>query len=95
MAIALRAAGVPAEVSNTAGTYVCNHLMYGVLHFLARSGIEARAGFVHVPFAEEQVLDKPGKPALAVATMARGVEAALAAALAHEHDIVAAEGKLD
>ena len=58
MAAAMRAAGVPAEVSNSAGTYVCNHLMYGVLHYLAASGHRARAGFIHVPYSEEQVLDK-------------------------------------
>ena len=45
----IRAAGVPAHLSNSAGTYVCNHLMYGVLHFLAASGSKARAGFIHVP----------------------------------------------
>lgn len=74
---AMRKAGVPAEVSNSAGTYVCNHLMYGVLHYLAANGSQARAGFVHVPYAEEQVLDKPGVAALSLATMVRGVEAAL------------------
>jgi pyroglutamyl-peptidase len=95
MAAAMREARVPAEVSNTAGTYVCNHLMYGVLHYLAGTGNPARAGFVHVPYAEEQVLDKPGKPSLAIATMARGVEAAVAAALAQEQDITIAAGKLD
>ena len=95
MTAAMRAAGVPAEVSNSAGTYVCNHLMYGVLHVLAGSGSSARAGFIHLPYAEEQVLAKPGKPALAVATMAKGVEAAIGAALERTHDIAAAEGKLD
>lgn len=95
MVQAMRAAGVPAQVSNTAGTYVCNHLMYGVLHFLAASGSEARAGFVHVPYAEEQVLDKAGTAALSLATMARGVEAAIVAARGHAVDIRQAEGTLD
>ena len=95
MVAGMRAAGVPAEISNTAGTYVCNHLMYGVLHFLAASGRGARAGFIHVPFAEEQVLDKPGVPALAVATMVRGVEAAIAAAILHAEDIRVSEGRTD
>ncbi|MGE5096178.1 MAG: pyroglutamyl-peptidase I [Betaproteobacteria bacterium] len=95
MAVAMRAAGAPSEVSNTAGTFVCNHLMYGVLHYLAGSGSPARAGFIHVPYAEEQVLEKKGQPSMAIATMARGVEAAIAVAVAQEHDIAAAEGKLD
>lgn len=95
MAAAMRAAGAPAEVSNTAGTYVCNHLMYGVLHFLAASGRDARAGFIHVPYAEHQVLDKPGVPALSIATMTQGVEAAIAAARRHSRDIKVSEGTLD
>ena len=95
MVQAMRAAGVPAELSNSAGTYVCNHLMYGVLHFVAASGHAARAGFVHVPYAEEQVLEKRGVPAMAVASMARGIEAALAAACATTADVKTAEGTLD
>jgi pyroglutamyl-peptidase len=95
MAAGMRAAGVPTEVSNSAGTYVCNHLMYGVLHFLAASGIDARAGFIHVPYAEEQVLDKPAIPAMAVASMTRGVEAGIAAARTTAQDLRIAGGTLD
>ncbi len=80
MVAEMRAMGVAAEVSNSAGTFVCNHLMYGVLHFLAASGQEARAGFIHVPYAEEQVIDKPDTPSMAIATMVRGVESAIEAA---------------
>ena len=95
MAAAIRAAGVPAEVSNSAGTYVCNHLMYGVLHYLAASGQRARAGFIHVPYSEEQVLEKGDTPAMAVGSMVKGVEAAIAAAHDHRHDIKVSEGALD
>ena len=95
MTAAMRAAGVPAEVSNTAGTYVCNHLMYGVLHFLAASKSPARAGFIHLPFAEAQVLDKPGISAMSLDTMARGVEAAITAAATHAQDSKISEGRLD
>ena len=84
---AMRAAGVPAEVSNSAGTYVCNHLMYGVLHYLAASGRSARAGFIHVPYSEEQVLDKAAIPAMSIVTMARGVEAAIIAAARNRVDV--------
>lgn len=95
MARAMREAGVPALVSNTAGTYVCNHVMYGVLHFLAASGNPARAGFIHVPYAEEQVLDKPGAPSLSLASMVRGVRAAIEAAQHHGADIRVSEGTID
>ena len=92
MAAAMRKAGVPTEVSNSAGTYVCNHLMYGVLHFIAASGTPARAGFIHVPYSEAQVVDKAGIAGMSLATMAKGVEAGIAAAIAHRSDIAASEG---
>jgi pyroglutamyl-peptidase len=95
MVAAMRAEGVPAEVSNSAGTYVCNHLMYGVLHYLAASGTRARAGFIHVPSSEEMALDSRGKPSMALATMVRGVEAAIAAAQGKVHDVKLADGALD
>jgi len=95
MAVAMRAAGVPAEVSNTAGTFVCNHLMYGVLHYLAGTGREARAGFIHVPYADEQVRARRGTPSMAVATMVEGIEAAIADAAATRTDLAVVEGTLD
>ena len=95
MVAAMREAEVPAEVSNSAGTFVCNHLLYGVLHFLAASGRPARAGFIHVPWLESQAVTRPGEPAMALATMTRGVEAAIAAALDTAIDVKMAAGKLD
>jgi len=95
MAAAVRAAGVPAEVSNTAGTFVCNHLMYGVLHYLAASGYRARAGFIHVPYSEAQAAGHRDSPSMSVATMVRGVIAAIAAARDNRHDIHAPDGALD
>jgi len=95
MVAAMRRAGVPTDLSNSAGTYVCNHLMYGVLHFLAASGGTARAGFIHMPYSEEQVLERPAIAALSIATMVKGVEAAIEAARAHSEDLKNSEGKLD
>jgi pyroglutamyl-peptidase len=92
MTAAMRRAGVPTEVSNSAGTYVCNHLMYGVLHLIASAGLDARAGFIHVPYAEAQVVDKAGVAAMSIETMARGIEAGIAAAAARRTDIAASEG---
>jgi pyroglutamyl-peptidase len=92
---AIRAAGVPVEVSNSAGTYVCNHLLYGMLHFIAASGTNARGGFIHVPYAEEQVIDKRDAPAMSLESMTRGIAAAIEAAVEHHSDIVSAEGNLD
>jgi pyroglutamyl-peptidase len=74
---AMRAEAIPAEVSNSAGTFVCNHLMYGVLHHLATRKISCQAGFIHLPYLIEQVLDKTDKPALSKANMVAGIKAAL------------------
>ena len=95
MARGIRAAGVPAEVSNSAGTFVCNHVMYGVLHYLAATGNRARAGFIHLPYAESQVHDKPDAPAMSLESMTKAIEAAIGAAIEHPHDIGVPEGALD
>lgn len=75
----IRAAGVPAELSNSAGTYVCNHLMYGVLHHIAREFPGMRGGFIHVPFLHEQALTRPNMPSLSMRDLTAGLEAAVAA----------------
>jgi pyroglutamyl-peptidase len=75
---ALRERGVPAEVSQSAGTFVCNHVFYGLQHALA--GTRARSGFVHVPYLPEQARARPGTPCLALGTMLDGVRTALGVA---------------
>lgn len=80
MVAALRAGGVPASVSQTAGTFVCNHVFYGLMHELhSRPG--ARGGFMHLPLLPEQAAHLRGQPSLALATQITGVRLALAAAL--------------
>lgn len=91
MTAAIRAAGLPASVSNSAGTFVCNHLMYSVLHLLAREYPGVRGGFMHVPFAPEQVVSRPA-PSMALRDIARGIEAAISAIVQHEKDIASVEG---
>ena len=91
MAAAIREAGLPASVSNTAGTFVCNHLMYGVLHLLAREYPGVRGGFMHVPFAPEQVTNRPA-PSMSLRDIARGIEAAIGAIARNGADIASIEG---
>ena len=69
MVTAMRRAGVPAAVSNTAGTYVCNHIMYQVLYMIDHEFPGKRGGFVHVPYSPQQVVDKPGQPCLGIDDM--------------------------
>jgi len=93
MVEAIRKAGIPATVSNTAGTFVCNHLMYGILHTLAALDRPVRGGFIHVPFVPGQVIAKPFVPSMALADITRAIEVAIAAIIAHETDITQAGGK--
>lgn len=79
MLAALREAGIPAEVSQTAGTYVCNHVFYGLMHALRNRRI--RGGFVHIPYAPEQAAHHPGTPSLPVETASQGLRIALQVAL--------------
>ena len=79
----LRAAGIAAAVSNTAGTFVCNHVFYALMHRLATvpALAQARGGFVHVPYTPEQVADRPGTPAMALELQVEGIRQALRSAL--------------
>lgn len=93
MVQAMQEAGVPAEVSYTAGTYVCNDVMYSLLHTLATRHPGVRGGFLHVPYATEQATHLPAStPSMTVDDMARGIAVALEAALTHEKDVDVATG---
>lgn len=91
MVSAMRAAGVPASVSQTAGTFVCNHVMYGLLHTL--SGIQdVKGGFIHIPYLPEQAAAHPGAPSMAAETVRYGLEIAIATALQVAEDIAVTGG---
>ena len=81
---ALRASGLPAAVSQTAGTFVCNHVFYGLQHRLAGTGV--RSGFVHLPLIDTQAAAHPGQPTLPLEELVRGVRLALEVALTHRGD---------
>ena len=59
---AIREAGISAEVSNSAGTFVCNHIMYQSLFAATKAEKPFKAGFMHIPFIPEQTTDKPSLP---------------------------------
>lgn len=88
----IKAAGLPSQVSNTAGTFVCNHLMYGILYHIAKDYPGVKGGFIHVPFIPEQVTDRPNQPAMSTEDIARGLEAAIRAIVKNDKDIVAVGG---
>ncbi len=77
---AIRSIGLPSSVSNTAGTFVCNHLMYGVLHYIRKNGLSTSAGFLHVPFTTRQAAEKSSPtPSMSTEDIARGIAAAIGA----------------
>ena len=78
---AVQAAGLPASVSNSAGTFVCNHVAYTLAHLIATERPALRGGFVHVPYSPNQVLTG-SHPSMAVTDAAEGLRAVIAAALA-------------
>lgn len=89
---ALRRAGVAAEVSQTAGTFVCNHVFYGLMHELATQPAlqHARGGFVHVPWLPEQ-----GTPHMALEDIVHGLRLAVRCALQAQDDALLGAGATD
>ncbi|MCX2455277.1 pyroglutamyl-peptidase I [Lacticaseibacillus nasuensis] len=79
MARAIRDAGLPSTVSNSAGTYVCNHIFYQVQYMRDKEFPNIKAGFIHIPFLPEQVVARPETPALSLADDVRGLTAAIGA----------------
>jgi pyroglutamyl-peptidase len=88
MAAAVSAAGVPATLSLSAGSFVCNAALY----LACRHGVPA--GFIHLPVLPEQSADHPAAPTMALATMVRGLRAALGALRDTRRDFAEAGGTL-
>ncbi|PLQ01993.1 pyroglutamyl-peptidase I [Cupriavidus pauculus] len=94
----MRAAGVPAMVSQTAGTFVCNHVFYGLMHALAQRQATptqaTRGGFIHIPYLPEQAARHPGAPSLALDTLIAGLRVAVTTSLSTDTDIREQGGQL-
>ncbi|WP_199441057.1 pyroglutamyl-peptidase I [Umezawaea beigongshangensis] len=89
----LEEAGIPASVSHTAGTFVCNHVFYGLMHLLATELPHVRGGFVHVPFSPEQAEGKDA-PSLPVSTTADALDVIVRASLEVSTDLAVSAGTL-
>lgn len=95
MVQAIKEEGLTASVSNTAGTFVCNHLMYQVLYLVEKEFPNIKAGFMHIPYMAEQVVDKPHTPAMDLVDIVRGIEVAIRAIIEYgEKDIQLVGGEL-
>ena len=86
MVAALTSHGIPAKVSNTAGTFVCNHVLYGLLDTLAHDSKKRRGGFIHVPYLPEQAARLKNQPSMALATIVEGLKLAVEVAVTKPED---------
>ena len=75
----MREEGVASSISNTAGTFVCNHIMYQTLHFVSKTHPTIQAGFIHIPFLPEQVVERQNVISMTLDDIVRGIIAALKA----------------
>ena len=90
----IRENNVPAVVSNTAGTFVCNHTMYGLLYLIDKKYPHIKGGFIHVPFMTEQVLEKRNMPSMTREQIKEALTCAIEAVIENKEDIKIAEGEI-
>ncbi|HEY2394882.1 MAG TPA: pyroglutamyl-peptidase I [Rudaea sp.] len=88
----LHEAQIPAALSHTAGTFVCNQVFFGLAHRLATKQRRLRGGFVHVPYLPEQAARHPGTPSLSLTTMIEAIRLCLQTALTTRSDLHFAAG---
>ncbi|MBW7452903.1 pyroglutamyl-peptidase I [Paenibacillus sepulcri] len=90
----IRQAGIPASVSQSAGTFVCNHLFYGLQHMIATEFANIRGGFIHIPYLPVQTVARPQLPSMSLDVMVKAIEIAASISVQYDSDIAAADGQL-
>jgi len=94
----LRDNKIPASISNTAGTFICNHVCYGTAHLAAErtaAGKPMKSGFIHIPFLPEQVIEKPATiPSMSIDNIVAGITFAIEAIIENNTDIKLSGGKI-
>ncbi len=78
--------GIPAAVSYTAGTFVCNYLFYGLMDYISRTSPHLRGGFIHIPYIPEQTIDKTA-PSLSLDMIVRALRIAAVMAAQYDQDL--------
>jgi pyroglutamyl-peptidase len=91
---ALRQAGLPAAVSNSAGTFLCNHVFYGLMHEAASREQPFRGGFLHVPYLPSQAAQQKAVPSMALEQIVEGIEIILSVSAARVDDLAVSEGAI-
>ncbi|MGM9934116.1 pyroglutamyl-peptidase I [uncultured Clostridium sp.] len=90
----MKKGNIPGSVSNTAGTFVCNHVMYGILYMAAKKYPNIKGGFIHVPYIPSQVLDKPNMPSMSAEDITKGLELCIKAAVSKNEDVKVTGGAI-
>lgn len=90
----IREGGIPASISNTAGTYVCNHIMYGLHYLIDKKYPNIKGGFIHVPFLPEQVIDKRATASMNLNDIIKALTLAIEAVVENKEDIKVSEGQI-
>ena len=91
----LRAAGIPAGVSNSAGTFVCNHLFFGLMHRIATHPVPGmRGGFIHIPYLPEQAARLSGMSSMPLDVVIAALRIAVATSVKVREDAREAGGQL-
>ena len=78
---------IPASISNTAGTFVCNHVFYGVRYLVEKKYKGKKSGFIHIPYLPEQVIGKVNTPSMSLDNILKGIIIAIETIFSVEDDI--------
>lgn len=86
--------GIPASVSNTAGTYVCNHIFYGLMDLIAQKYPHLKGGFIHVPYVPSQVSQTPNTPSMSLVDIISALEIAIKTSASIDEDLRLSAGTI-
>ncbi len=87
MAREISSCGISSQISNSAGTFVCNHIMYSLLYYINRERLPIKGGFVHVPYIPSQIPENVDIPSMELNTIVRALTAAVYAIGVYKEDI--------
>lgn len=90
----IQKAGIPASISNTAGTFVCNHVFYGVRYLIEKKYKNIRSGFIHIPYLPTQVINKPETPCMNINDILKGIETAIKTIFDYSIDLKIGSGRI-
>lgn len=96
MLVHMRENGIPANISYTAGTFVCNSLMYNILYLIDKKYPEIKGGFIHVPYLPSQVTSKSPVPSsMSAETICKGLELSIDAILSNKKEVNITTGEIN